>query len=370
MVAGEVSGDLHAANLVRALRAQRPNVQVWGVGGAALRSAGAQVVFPAESLGAMGLIEAAGTLPSLARAWRAMTRGFRDHPPDLFLPVDFSGLNLRLAGAAARQGIPVAYYIPPKVWAWGPWRVRTLRNRVDEALVVLPFEQDYLRDRGVPATYVGSPVVDHLAPRRFAREADVVGLLPGSRLGEVARLWPLLLEVAGRLAERRALRFLVPCAPGLPRQVLEEPLRGRALPVEILDGRSQEVLERSRACLVASGTATLECALLDTPLVAVYRVSGFTYMVGRALVRTPFVSLPNLVAGRRLVPEFIQTGPAPVAEALESLLDDGPQREAMLRGFAEVQRRLGGPGASRRAAARVLARLPGGESPAGGRACG
>ncbi len=359
IVAGEVSGDAHAAALVRALRRRRPDLRVWAVGGEALRAAGAEVIFPAEELSTLGVWEAAGRLPAVLRA-RARVLERLDEPPDLFVPVDFGGLNLRLARAARRRGVPVAYYIPPKVWAWGPWRVRSLRASVDEALVILPFEEAFLRDRGVSARYVGSPVLDHLAPRAFPPGADTVGLLPGSRPGEVARIWPLLREVASTLARTRPLRFLVPRAPGISPEALDPAASSLSLQVEVLEGRSQEVMERSRVCVVASGTATLECALVGTPLVAVYRVHPLTYAAGRLMVRVPFVSLPNLVAGRGVVPEFVQTGPEPVVAAVEALLDEGPRRDAALRGLAEVRASLGERGASERAARFLLGRFGGG----------
>jgi len=249
------------------------------------------------------------------------------------------------------------YYIPPKVWAWGPWRVRSLRASLDEALVILPFEEAFLRDRGVSARYVGSPVLDHLTPRAFSAEADTVGLLPGSRPGEVARIWPLLREVASTLARTRTLRFLVPRAPGISPEALAAAPSSPRLEIEVLKGRSQEVMERSRVCVVASGTATLECALVGTPLVAVYRVHPLTYAAGRLMVRVPFVSLPNLVAGRQVVPEFVQTGPEPVVAAVESLLDEGPWRDAAVRGLAEVRDSLGERGASETAAEFLLGRF-------------
>jgi lipid-A-disaccharide synthase len=329
------------------------------VGGERLREAGAEVVFPSEAIAAMGLVEAVGRLPALVRARRVVLDRFGSHRPDLFVPVDFGGLNLRLARAARGLGIPVVYYIPPKVWAWGAKRVERLRAAVDEALVILPFEEEYLRERSVPAVYVGSPVLDHLAPRAFEPEHGTVGLLPGSRAGEVSRILPVLAEAARLLSGRRpGLRFLVPRASGLALELVEGPLRGRDLAVEVLDGRAQEVMERSRLCLVASGTATLECAAVGTPMVVVYRANPLTYALARRLVRVPLIALPNLIAGRAVVPEFVQTGPEPVAEAAFALLDDGPARAEALAGLADVRTRLGGPGASARAAQRIAARLP------------
>ncbi len=355
-VAGEASGDLHGGNLLRALGRLAPEVSAWAVGGPGLAAAGAEIVSPAEELAGMGL--ALDRLPAVLRARARVLRRFAESPPDLFVPVDYGGLNLRLAQAARRRGIPVAYYIPPKVWAWGGWRVGRVRAAVDEALVILPFEEAYWRERGVAATYVGSPVLDHLGPRRFAAEPGTVGLLPGSRPGEVRRLWPTLLDAARRLAEGgSAHRFLAPLAPGLPRGCLEGPLAGAGVAVEILDGRAQEVMERSSLCLVASGTAALECALVGTPLVVVYRVGPLTYALARRLVTAPFIALPNLVAGRPVVPELLQPDGRQVAARAAPLLGDGPERAAQLQGLAEVRRRMGGPGASERAARAVLAHL-------------
>lgn len=359
VVAGETSGDIHAGNLVAALRRLQPDVFVWAVGGGHLRRAGADVVFPCEEIAAMGLLETLGKLPALARARRRVLRGFDAHRPDVFVPVDFGGLNLRLAAAARARGIPVVYYVPPKVWAWGARRAARLRESVDEALVILPFEEPFLRARGVPAAYVGSPVLDHLGPRRFEPEPGIVGLLPGSREGEVSRILPVLLGAARRLAAGRpGLRFLLPRAPGLRREAVEGPIRAAGVAVEVLEGCAQEVMERSRLCLVASGTATLECAACGAPMVVVYRLNPLTYALARRLVKVPAVSLPNLIAGRPVVPELIQSDAKDVAEAAEGLLDDGPRRAAMLSGLAEVRELLGPPGASERAAERVAARLP------------
>ncbi|GAB4265957.1 MAG: lipid-A-disaccharide synthase [Deferrisomatales bacterium] len=359
LVAGEASGDVHAANLLRALRRRCPGLRAWAVGGDALARAGAEIVFSSDRLSALGLTEVMGRLPEVLRARRQVVERFRRSPPECFVPVDFGGLNLSLAAAARARGVPVTYYIPPKVWAWGRWRVRRLRRVADRALVVLPFEEAFFRAHGVPATYVGSPVLDHLQPRRRAPEPDVVGLLPGSRPGEVRRIWPPLRDAACLLARDRPLRFLVPRAPAVPEALLGEASRAAGLDVTVLDGRAQEVMERARLCLVASGTATLECALLGTPMVIVYRVSRLTWAVGRLLVQVPFVGLPNLIAGREVVPERVQASPRAVAGAAAALLEDGPARNAALDGLAEVRRILGAPGASERAAREILEHLAG-----------
>ncbi|NTU59898.1 MAG: lipid-A-disaccharide synthase, partial [Deltaproteobacteria bacterium] len=329
------------------------------VGGDALRAAGAEVAVRYETISGMGLLEAAGRLPAVLAARKRVVELFERDPPRIFVPVDFGGLNLRLARAARARGIPVVYYIPPKVWAWGPWRVKKLREAVDEALVILPFEEAFFRERGVAATYVGSPVLDHLGERGFSAEPDTVGLLPGSRVGEVSRIWPLLVEASRLLlvSSGRPLRFLVPVAPGIDRGPLEESARGAGLAVELLDGRGQEVMERSRLCLVASGTATLECAAVGTPMVVVYRINALTHFLARRLVTVPFAALPNLIAGRCVVPEVLQTGPQEIARAALPLLAEGGPRAAMERGLAEVRSALGERGASLRAARRLAERL-------------
>jgi lipid-A-disaccharide synthase len=357
VVAGEVSGDTHGGNLVRALRELRPELSVRAVGGGCLRSAGAEVLFPMEELSAMGLWEAAGRLPALLRARRTVLSAFDRRPPDLFVPVDFGGLNLRLARAAKARGIPVAYYVPPKIWAWGAWRAKRLREVTDRALVILPFEEEYLRRAGIGADYVGSPVLDHLGQRTFQPEPETVGLLPGSRPGEVSRIWPLLLQAARLLGSGRRLRFLASRAPGLADRAIEPPPSGE-LDLHILPGGAQEVMERSRVCLVASGTATLECAVVGTPMVVVYRVHPLTYGLGRLLVSAPFISLPNLIAGRLVVREFVQPNPQDVAREANRLLPDGEPRSRMVEALAEVRSRLGPPGASRRAAEALLTYFP------------
>jgi lipid-A-disaccharide synthase len=235
--------------------------------------------------------------------------------------------------------------------------VRQVRERVEEVLVILPFEEAFWRDHGVQATYVGSPVWDHLDERRHAAEPDVVGLLPGSRMGEIRHIWPLLVDAASWLAQRRPVRFLAPRAEGLPPHCLEAEARRAGIHLEVLEGRAQEVMERSRVCLVASGTATLECALVGTPMVVVYRTSGLTYALGKRLVKLPFVSLPNLIAGREVVPEWLQTGPEVVGASALELLEEGPRRSRMLADLGEVRSRMGERGASAHAAERIVARL-------------
>lgn len=361
VVAGETSGDIHAGNLVAEMLRRNPSLKVWAVGGARLKSAGAEIIFDSNEIAAMGLAEAAARLPALARARRAVLSRFHAHKPDLFIPVDFGGFNLRLAAEAKKAGIPVIYYIPPKAWAWGKKRVRHVRERVEKVLPVLPFEHEFWLNHGVASEYVGSPVADHLKARRFAAEPDTVGLLPGSRVGEVSRIWPKLAQAARLIASQTKARFLVARAEGLPRGMPDESLMA-GLDCEFVEGDSQSVMERSRLVLVASGTATLECALVGVPMVVVYRMNPVTLAIARRVVDVKAISLPNLVAGERVVPELIQTSAAQIAEAALKLIPDGAERSAQVDFLRTVADKVGPPGASGRAAVAILERLEGAAS--------
>ena len=359
MVAGETSGDVHAGNLVAALKSLVPDLDVWAVGGQNLARAGAKVAFPSSAIASMGLVEVVGRLGSLLKAKNLVVDRFRRNRPDLFVPVDFGGLNLKLAAEAKKLGIPVLYFIPPKAWAWGSGRVAKVRERVDGVLTILPFENDFWTAHGVEARYVGSPILDHLKARAYSREPGVIALLPGSRVGEIERIWPPMAKAARLLAARGGLRFLVAAAEGLPEGLPDpDPICG--LDFEVLRGNSQEAMERASLALVASGTATLECALLGTPMVAVYNVSPVTLFVARLAVKAKYIALPNLIAGREIVPELIQADGALIAETAGKLLDDPIGYANMIENLNSVRLALGDAGASLRAAAQIAGFLDGG----------
>jgi len=288
----------------------------------------------------------------------------------MLLLVDFPDFNLRLARVAQRAGVPVVYFISPQVWAWRPGRVKQIRRLVDRMLVLFPFEETFYREHGVPVTYVGHPLVERIGKpgdRARARralglpvDAPVIGLLPGSRPGEVDRHLPVMLATAERvLAEEPGATFLVPVADGLDSGLIDEPCARSGLPVVALGGAFEEMMDSFDAALSASGTVTLELALHRIPLVVVYRFSLLTYMVARMAVRIENVSLVNLVAGRRLVAELIQGDftPRRAAKELLDVVRAGPRREEVVAGLDEVRERLGGPGAYRHAAETLVAEL-------------
>lgn len=359
--AGEASGDLHAAAALRALQGLTP-VEAFGVGGARLEAAGMEVVVSASRIAAVGLSEVWRTVPQLVAAWRRIKRLLRERRPQLAILVDFPDFNLRVAAQARRLGIPVLYYIGPQVWAWRRGRVRTVARRVDCLAVIFPFEVELYRGLGLRVEFVGHPLVEAVRPEFPPQEVrrrlgvgpgqPLVGLLPGSRPSEVRLHLPVMLRAASRIRRRVPdARFLIPLAPTLNPALLS-PARAEAAVVE----HSYAAMAACDLLVAASGTATLEAALLERPLVVVRRASALTWWVGRALVRVEHLAMVNLLAGRRVVPELWQGEATPdrIAQEACRLLEDSPARRAQLQELRGVKRLLGGPGASRRVAELAL----------------
>ena len=357
VVAGEASGDLHAANLLSALRRLDPTIEAFGVGGERLRGAGLECVARSEELSLMGLAEVVWELPRLWGLSRRVRRAALERRPRVAILVDSPDFNLPLARALHRAGIPVVIYISPQLWAWREGRVRRIRRDVTRVLCILPFEVEFYRRHGVAAEFVGHPLVDELAPvMREAprREPRSLALLPGSRWHEVEALLPAMLAAAGRLAVTTpGLKVRLVVAPGLDAGRIGA-LAGNA-DVELVVSDRHRALAACGAAVVASGTATLECALLGVPMVVGYRLHPVSYVVARRLVRVPHVALVNLVAGEAVVPELVQGAFTAERIAGEAELLLSGAGEGQLRGLAEVRRRLGEAGASQRAAQAVLA---------------
>jgi lipid-A-disaccharide synthase len=370
--AGEASGDLHGATLCRALQEMRPGVRLRGMGGARMAAAGLEVVADVSSHAVVGTTEAVGRVPALLRAYRVLREELAaPEPPHALVVIDFPEFNLWLARAARRAGVPVIYFIPPQLWAWRSGRIRQIARRIARVLAVLPFEHDLYRQAGVPVEFVGHPLLD-VVPLDLAREearrrlaidpGDVlIGLLPGSRREEVQRLLPPLLVAARRLAAAgMAPRFALALAPtvdaGAVSAMVKAAVTDGGPRVDVLEQRTYEIMAAADVLLVSSGTATLEAALLGTPMVVCYRVSRFTQLVVRLIAQVRWCSLPNLIAGRVVVPEILQdelTGQRLASEALR-LLEDPVAMTAQRAAFKEVRAQLGEPGVSRRAARAVL----------------
>jgi lipid-A-disaccharide synthase len=371
---GELSGDLYAAELVRHLRERTPGLEVFGLGGDRLRAQGARLTAHVRDLAVVGLWEVVAHLPRLRSIFHRVLAEVDAARPDLAVLVDYPDFNLRLARQLRRRDIPVVYYVSPQVWAWRRGRVRAIRETVSRMLVIFPFEEAVYRRAGVPVTFVGHPLVDLVRPVEdrnvFLRSAGldpdrpVVGILPGSRPTEVAHNAARLAGAAALLRTRKPeLQFLVALAPSLDPGPVQRAFAGTG--ARMAAGDSHAVLSASRLALVASGTATVEAALLGVPMVVVYRVSRLTYGLGRPFVRVPHFAMVNLIAGRAVVPEVMQADftPEKVAAEAAALLDE-PERYARARqDLAEVRRRLGEPGASARAATLVAEGLGKGEKP-------
>jgi lipid-A-disaccharide synthase len=364
---GEASGDRLGAGLARALTSLRPDIELSGMGGDEMRDAGVRLVQHASEVAVVGVVEVIRHLPAIRRAMRRLEGALRDERPDLIVPIDFPDFNLRLAARANAERVPVVYYVSPQVWAWRKGRIRAIRDLVRRMLVLFPFELSFYESEGVPATFVGHPAAasrtpltkgDLLPQLGLDPSRPVVTLLPGSRVGEASRVFPVLVEAAHRLAATHpAVQFVVPKARTLPDGFLEGLAAQRHVSsLTILDGAYPGILEVADAGAVASGTATLDAALAGLPFVAVYRMQPVSYLIARALVRVEHIALPNLVAGRRIVPELVQQActPAAVASSIAGFLDDSTKADELRRGLAGIRARLDGNGAFERAATAVL----------------
>lgn len=357
-VAGESSGDIHGANLIRALGSIAPDMRCEGLGGQHMAAAGMDLRYDLAEHAIMGFTEIVKSFGMVRRVFRETVARLEDTRPDALVLIDYPGFNLRLAGEAHRLGIPVIYYISPQVWAWKRGRIRTIARLVRKMLVILPFEPALYEEAGVDCTYVGHPLLDHLPTVKVngsLRGKFVIGLLPGSRQQEIARLLPVMLEAGRDIQERYPEAFFVAPCVDTEREAQIRSLAGD-FPLHILVGKTYEVLDAARFCIVASGTATVETALFGVPFVILYRVSALTYWIARALVRVDHIGLVNILAGKRIVPEFVQNEAkrARIVPTALELIDDTPARRRMLEEFAAVRESLGGPGASQRAAAEIV----------------
>jgi lipid-A-disaccharide synthase len=362
LVAGEASGDLHGADLVAALRARIPNLEIVGLGGDRLRALGMQTIADVADVATVGFVEGAGRLGTLVRAYRKLSRMLRRDRPDLAIFIDFPEFNLRLARVASRAGVPVFYYIGPQVWAWRRGRVRTVARRVDALALVFPFEEPLYAAQCPDAQFVGHPLLDRVVATRERSETlhtygldpsrVTVTLLPGSRGKEIRHVLPALLDAAAILWRERRCQFVLALAGTVERAEVESLIARSGVPVQVVEGDTYNLIHAADLALVTSGTATLETALLERPMVIVYRLSRLTYTLARLLVGVEFIGIPNIIGGRQIVPELVQglaTGPR-IAAAAQAILDDDTRRGRMVRELAEVRGALGPGGAAQRAA--------------------
>ena len=377
---GEPSGDLYAGALVAALRGREPDIDVFGLGGDRLQAAGGRLVANFDGLSVTGLTEVLRVLPRSWATMKALIQAARAEQPDALVVIDYPDFNFRLMAAVKRLGVPVIYYVSPQLWAWRASRIKTMKKLVDCVLPIFPFEEAIYRRENMDVRFVGHPLVDLARPSRSRDEflgglqldpsAPVVAMLPGSRPNELTRLAPVMIEAVLLVARTIPnAQFIIARAPHLADTLFEgfglHPTTqsprggGPGLPgitVRIVEGQTDDVLHASDAVVTASGTATVQTALHGKPMVVLYKLSPVTYRLGKPLARVDMYAMVNLIAGERVVLELIQdacTGEAVAAETVK-LLTDTDYRQRMIGKIAEVRSRLGGPGASERAADAVL----------------
>ncbi len=371
VIAGETSGDLHGAGLITAIKAKRPDVEVTGIGGPKMIEAGQEAIFPSSRLAVVGLVEVFSHLGPILSAFNETRAYLKKVRPDLLILIDYPDFNLIVAGMAKRLGIPVFYYIGPQVWAWRQGRVGKLKSLVDRMAVILPFEEEFYADRGLKVNFVGHPLLDCVKAGSSKEEfcvshglypdRPIIALLPGSRHGEVRRVFPVMLEAARIMAQTRPeAQFAIAVAPSLGLQQLKDMTKGHpngtCPEIRFVQGMTYDVMAASDLAIAASGTVTLEAAILGCPVVVIYKLSPLTYFLGRRFIKVPYASLVNLIAGKKVVPELLQNDATPEGLAKEALLllDNGPRRQKIIQGLDAVRMRLGEPGAADRAAGLAL----------------
>jgi lipid-A-disaccharide synthase len=362
LVVGEASGDIHGAHLVKALSGKDESLSFFGVAGEQLRQTNFEVLFDVSKLAGMGLVELAGKLKSILRAYGALRRALRERRPDLLVLIDFPEFNLRLAKLAKQLKIPVLYYISPQVWAWRRGRIRQIAKWVDHMVVVFPFEVPLYQKQGVRVTFVGHPLLD-IVHCRDSREAmlaqlaldaskQTIAILPGSRHGEVSYHLPVLLDAASRLSQDAGVQFVLIRASTVARRDLESFLERVPLKIPVVEDKRYEAVNACDLAWTASGTATVETAMLLKPMIIVYRLSWLTYALARMLVKTNHVGMVNIIAGEAVVPELIQSHFTAdrILRETRNLLENRDLRDRIVSKLLALREKLGTPGAAHRVA--------------------
>ncbi|QTA84220.1 lipid-A-disaccharide synthase [Desulfonema magnum] len=371
IIAGEASGDLHGAKLVKAMCRRDRSLFFCGIGGQALRDAGVRILTDASELSVVGITEVFSKMSNILKGVSVAKNLLKTLRPDLLILIDFPDFNLHVAATAKRLDIPVLYYISPQIWAWRSGRVKKIGRLVDHMAVILPFEAAFYRKHKIPVTYVGHPLNEtgnlkletrdphQVSSFKFQVSSFTLGFLPGSRDGEISRLLPVMLETAAILLKKRKnIKFIISLAPSVNREAVEDmipcpsPLAPRPSPHFSLLRGVDDVFEKCDLVVAASGTVALEAAMSGVPMVVVYKVSPLSYLIGRALIRVKHISLVNLIAGKEIVPELIQGNASPenIADAVSGMLNHPEKLRKMRHELLGIRNLLGGPGASERVA--------------------
>jgi lipid-A-disaccharide synthase len=364
VVAGEVSGDLHAAKVVQEVKSRSPETTFWGIGGDDLRAEGVELLQHTDQMGVMGIVEVLKHYPFFKSVLKQVIEEVDRRKPDAALLVDYPGFNLRLAAELKKRGVKVYYYISPKVWAWNKKRIPKMAKVIDRLMAIFPFEVDVFKGTGLQVDFVGNPLVAQIdeflstGVQPLPWQSDrLVALLPGSRRQEIERILPTMLAAAKKLeAQFSDVSFMIATPNGRIEKMVNEQIAQcpeKPSRLDVVCGNARELMRQAEAAIVMSGTATLETALIGTPHILVYKTSAFTYWFARTVVKISHLGLVNIIAGRTVCPELIQQDATPEALAAETakLMADTPERQAMLEGYAEVRRLLGAKKAAENVAA-------------------
>jgi lipid-A-disaccharide synthase len=361
IIAGETSGDMHGAKLVKALLKKNNGLFFCGIGGQALRDTGVDILIDAREISVVGITEVFSKVPNILRSLRMVKKTFRTMHPDLLILIDFPDFNLHVAATAKKMGIPILYYISPQIWAWRPGRVKKIDKLVDHIAVILPFEEDFYRKQKIPVTFVGHPLMENSLPtkeridNKWMDDISVVGLLPGSRHGEIERHLPVMIDAARILSKKiETIKFIISLSPDVEEKQVTEIVRKYKGEVdfELAPGNVRNVFERSKVVVAVSGTVTLESAISGTPMVIIYKLSPVSFWLGKAMIRVKNIGLVNLIAGREIVPELIQGNASSkmIADTVFKMLSDPSGLKKLSLELLTIRDKLGGPGASERVA--------------------
>lgn len=363
IIAGEASGDVHGSSLVRELRKANSSLEVFGIGGDKMKKEGTELIFHIDKLSFMGFFEVIKNLSFIRGVMKTMVSVAETKRPDLVILIDYPGFNLRFAKKLKKLGIPVIYYISPQVWAWGGNRVKKMRGLIDKMVVIFPFEKEIYKKFGLDCEFVGHPLLEVTRPilplEDFPKKFDirkndvVVGLLPGSRWQEVEKILPIMLESCKFLKTRiKNLKVLLGLAPTIKKEKIKNLQNLAGSQARIVENLTYDLMKHSNLLLITSGSATLECAILGTPFLVLYKTSLWTYLIAKSLISIPDIALANVVAGKRIVPEFIQNKAIPnrIAEEMYEILTDRERYKTIQNELKKVKGKLGEEGASKKAA--------------------